>query len=226
MAELEHDLRSLATELDWPETPTPALRLEPRRARDRRWWRPALIAVAVVALALAVALSVPGARSAILRVFHLGGATVERVDVLPPAREEPLGASLGRRVSAAEAARALGQPVRLPRVPGTPVLHLRAGAVSVLLAAPQPVLLSELRSGGFLLKKLAGMETNVAPLEVGRDPGLWITGRPHVVLMPAAPARLAGNVLLWEDGTALYRLEAPRLDRATALRLATEIQGP
>jgi hypothetical protein len=106
------------------------------------------------------------------------------------------------------------------------VLHQRSGAVSVLLASPRPVLLSEQRSDGYLLKKVAGMETNVAWLQVGEDTGLWITGRPHVVVMAAAPPRLAGNVLLWDDGTILYRLEAPRLDRATALRLAAQIRGP
>lgn len=225
MTELEQRLHSLAGELDWPDTPAMSLPLE-RRSEDRRSWKPVWIALAVVALAVAVALSVPSARSALLRVLHLGGVTVERVDVLPPAREQPLGASLGRPVSAAEAARALGRPVRLPRLSGTPALHLRAGAVSVLLATPQPVLLSELRSGGFLLKKVAGMETNVVWLKVGRDQGLWITGHPHVVLMPATPARMAGNVLLWEDGALLYRLEAPGLDRKAALQLAAEIQGP
>lgn len=223
MTELERALRSLAADLEWPETPAMTLRPEPRRPRTRL--RLLWIALAVAVLALAVALSVPSARSAILRVFHLGGATVERVDVLPPAQERPLGAGLGPIVDEATARAALGQPVRLPRLAGPPRLHLKAGVVSVLLAAPQPVLLGEHRSEGFLLEKLAGIETGVARVRVGRSPGLWISGARHLVVLPAAPARLAGNVLLWDDGALLYRLEGPTLTRQDALRLAAEIAG-
>jgi hypothetical protein len=221
MPELDRELRSLAGEVSWPPTPTFALPLEaPRRARRR----PVLLAVAAV-VALAVAFSVPAARSAILRIFHLGGVSVERVDVLPPAQERPLGAGLGPVVHAAAARTALGAAVRLPKLKGEPQLHLRDRVVSVLLAAPQPVLLSEFRDGVFLLKKIAGSTTHIVYVRLGTGPGLWIAGAGHVLALPDAPPRLAGNVLVWQLGPITYRLEGKELSKQTALRLAAEIDG-
>lgn len=222
MAELEHELRSLAAEVAWPPAPNLALPLEQRRPRARL--RLAWLAVAAMLVALAVALSVPGARSAILRVFHLGGVTVERVTVLPPASEQPL-TQLGPVVHAAAARAALGGPVRLPKLKGSPQFHLRDGVVSVVLATPQPLLLSEFREGAFLLKKIAGTTTRVVYVKVGNGPALWIAGARHVLMLPAAPPRLAGNVLVWQVGAITYRLEGKRLSKQTALRLATEIDG-
>ena len=85
--------------------------------------------------------------------------------------------------------------MRLPKLEGAPQLHLRDGVVSVVLATPQPVLLSEFRDGAFLLKKIAGTTTHVVFVTVGNGPGLWIAGARHVLMLPAAPPRLAGNVL-------------------------------
>ena len=162
----------------------------------------------------------PAARSAILRIFHLGGVTVERVDVLPPAQERPLGAALGPVVGAAAARTALGAPVRLPKLEGATPLHLRDRVVSVLLATPQPVLLSEFRDGAFLLKKIAGGTTRIVYVRLGNGPGLWIAGARHVFALPDAPPRLAGNVLVWQLGPITYRLEGRALTKQTALELA------
>ncbi len=225
MLELERQLRGLAAGVDWPSTPPLPPRFTGGRRVPRSRLRPLWVAVAAVLITVAVALSVPQSRSAILRVFHLGGVTVQRVGVLPPARERPLAAGLGPTVDDETARTSLGEPVRLPRLSGSPRLHLRAGVVSVLLQAPKPVLLSELRTGEFVLKKIAGVATNVVSLEVGKAPGLWIAGGRHVVVLPDAPARLAGNVLLWQEGTVIYRLEAPDLTKQAALKLAAEIAG-
>jgi hypothetical protein len=221
MSELETQLRQLAADLVWPTTPTLDLASAPRRRRARRAW----VIVVGALVALAVALSVPAARSAILRVLHLGGVTVERVDVLPPAQERPLAASLGQLVDPETAAAALGAPLRLPPLNGSPRLHLQDGVVSVLLAGPQPVLLSEFRSDQFVLKKFAAGGTSVVSLAVGTAPGLWIVGARHVVLLPAALPRLAGNVLVWQQGTIVYRLEGRPLTREAALELASQIEG-
>ena len=222
MTELERQLRALAVEVDWPSTSPPDLQLEPRQ--HARSLRPLWIALAVLLLALAIALSVPSARSAFLRVLHLGGATVERVDVLPPAQERPLAAGLGPIAGPAEVRAALGAPMRLPKDARSAQVHLRDGIASVVLATPQPVLLSEL-ANGFLLKKIAATTTNVEWLQVGSAPALWISGDRHVVFLPAAPPRLAGNVLLWEAGAVTYRLEGRGLGRTAALRLASQITG-
>lgn len=223
MPELEHELRTLAAEVEWPPTPPLSLRLEPQRRPVQP--RPLWIAAAALVLALAVALSVPPARSAILRFFHLGGVTVQRVNVLPPARERPLSADLGPAVGEAEARAALGAAVRLPHVSPRPPLHLRGNVVSVILAVPKPVLLSEFPAGAGILKKFAGNSTKVRWLTVGRVSGLWITGGEHVLQLPGSSPRLAGDALIWQHGTTTYRLEGRGLDLRTALRLAREIEG-
>jgi len=222
MAELERALQSLAEEVDWPPTPPLAPRLEPRRSQRARALMIVLIAIAV---AIGVAFSVPAARSEILRLFHLGGVTIEQISVLPPAQERPLAADLGPQVDSATAEAALGKPVRLPPLNGPPRLHLSGGVVSTLLATPQPVLLSEFRSGSFVLKKIASGASDVVPVTVGRAPGLWISGKQHVLITPQAPPRLAGNVLIWESGGITYRLEGHNLSQHDALHLARQITG-
>lgn len=224
MAELERELRSLATAVEWPPTPQLEVRLEPRRRRSTRLLAVVLVAIAV---AIAVAFSVPAARSAILRLFHLGGVTVEQVVVLPPAQERALAVGLGRRVDEKTAAATLGARVRLPALAGQARLHLSEGVVSTVISAPQPVLLSEFRSGAqsYVLKKIAGASTDIVAVQVGRAPGLWIAGARHLLLLPAAPPRLAGNVLLWQSGEITYRLEGRNLSEQLALRLATQIEG-
>jgi hypothetical protein len=101
-------------------------------------------------------------------------------------------------------------------------LYANEGAVSTLLAAPQPALLTEF-GNAYMLKKLAtgapvGVE--VAP----GSPGLWIASE-HVVVFPGASPRFAGNVLLWTRGNVTYRLEARGLGEARAIELAREILG-
>lgn len=218
MTELERALASV--ELDWPATPAFDLR---RPARRRR---PLLAAVGAVAVAVAVAFAVPPARSAILDFLHLRGVAVERVGTLPAAEERSLAASLGPPIGEREAALLLGRPFRFPAgVHGR--LHRSGDAVSMLLAAPDPVLLSELRpgvTGGIVLKKVVGASTAAEPLTVEGSPGVWIGGR-HVFELPPSSPRLAGPVLLWERGSVLYRLEGKRLTLARARAIASRIAG-
>lgn len=219
MNDLERELTALAAELHWPETPTLEVRLEPRPHRPRRLV--AAVAVAVL-IGLAVALAVPSARSALLRVLHLGGVSVERVDTLPPTSRRPLDARLGPQVTRRQAAAALG--LSATALPGGE-LHLEGGVVSVVL--PGPLLLSELRTGPVpvLQKQLAGEATHATWSALNGEPALWITGARHLVRFPAAPARLAGNVLVWQSGPITYRLEGAHLARAHALALAHRITG-
>jgi hypothetical protein len=178
-------------------------------------------------LAVAVAFAVPPARSAILRVLHIGGATVERVDTLPDAEEQALDADLGAPLSPADARAVLGRPFALPDVKSHSKLYGRGGAVSVLLEVPQQILLTELASPGWemAVKKVAGAATGVEWLEIVPGvSGVWISGAPHVVsLYPRTPPRLAGNVLLLANGGLTFRLEGPELTRELALRLARDL---
>ena len=216
---LETELRALP--IDWPATPPLRLELD-GRARRRRW----PLAAALAAAAVAAAFAVPESRGAILRFLHLRGASIEFVSTLPAAEERPLGADLGAVVPAAVARGAVSR-LLLPALDPVPPLHLAPGdVVSVVFEhRGRPVLLSELRGGGgAYLKKLASFGTSAGPARVGGDQGIWVTGAPHVVTYPRRPARLAGDVLLWEHGDTTYRLEGPGLTRSGAIELAQSLR--
>src|ERR671931_2913043 len=90
MAELERDLREIAPLLAWPREPdlVPAVqgRLAAPPGRRRLPSRRVLVvALAVLVVAVGAAFAVAPARTAILRFFHIGGETIERVETLPNA---------------------------------------------------------------------------------------------------------------------------------------------
>ena len=217
--QLESELQALASEIAWPPTPTLRPQLEPRRRELRR---PVLAALALSLTAIAVALAVPPSRAAILRFFHLGAATVQIVERLPAAQEQPLAAGLGPTVPTATARATLQGMLLLPSLSTAPPLHLKDGIVSLLFRYHgAPVLLSEAYDrNGILLKKLAGSATHVVPVRVDSNPGLWLSGAPHVYFFPGAPRRLAHNVLLWHNGHLTLRLEGRHLTETAAKTLA------
>ncbi len=218
MTPLEHTLVALGRELEFPPAPdlVPAVRarLEPRRNR-----RPLALALAAAALvALAAALAVPQARSTILRFFHLGGVTIERVDTLPPAEERPLAQGLGPLLSVSQARPRVNFEPLLP--PGVDHVHVDEGAVLALLHFHgKTVLLTEFGGSLYEKKILGGAETRVQELRVGSDYGLWVAGARHVFRMPSRAPRMAGNVLVWTHGDVTLRLEGP-LTQAEAVSLA------
>lgn len=221
--ELEHELRALASEIAWPPTPPLRPTLAPR-PRDLR--RPLLAAVALALVTLAAAFAVPQSRAAILRFLHLGAATIQFVDTLPAAQEKPLASTLGRTLSERDARSLLGGTLLLPSISIPPALHANGQIVSLLfLNRDQPVLLSEAHTGSAVfLKKLASTSTTVTAVQVGADPGLWLSGAPHLVFFPAAPARLAGNVLLWQHGPLTLRLEGHNLTQTNAIDIARSLR--
>jgi hypothetical protein len=223
--ELESELRSLAAEIEWPRTPALRPELAPRR---RLMWRgrplALALAVTVVALALAALFAVPQSRGAILRFFGLGAVHIEFVERLPAAQEQPLSSRLGPAISIADARDLLGRPPLQPPFTPPPTLHARDGIVSVLfLHEGEPVLLSEIGSGGRLLKKIAGSNTSVQWQRVGDDAAIWMAGDRHVVVFPHAAPQLAGHVLVWQDGNLTLRLEGAHLTLRDALALAEKI---
>ena len=215
MADLERALASL--EIDWPATPSFELHAPARHAR-----RPLVRGLAVAfAVAVACAFAVPQSRSAILRFFHIGGETIERVTTLPPAKERSLRASLGVRISRAGGARLLERPFAVAHVQ----LYRANTVVSALL--PGDVLLSELRTGNdpIIMKKYVSGATDVR--EVVLEPGLtglWLHGARHVFLAPTVPARFAGNTLVWQRDGITFRLEGKSLTRAAAIQLARTLR--
>lgn len=235
MSTLEQRLQELGRELAFPPEPNLALRVREQVHGRPFPWRAVAVAFAVVVLAVAAAFAVPQARSAILRWFHLGGATVERVETLPPASERSLTRGLGRPLPLAAAERRIGFDLLLPPLDRNPARAYVIGdsvATVLLRSHGRTVLLSQFLSAGdeSMLKKLTVNATVIEPVDVRGDPGLWLEGAPHVLAWidratgyQQRPVRIRGNVLLWVHGGLTLRLEG-RLSKAQALELAGSIR--
>ena len=216
MTELERALVALGDELEFPQSRDVWPRIADRLQR-RRWIRPAVFALAAGVLALGIALAVPPARSAILKFFHIGSVTVERVETLPPAQTRPFATGLGP---------ARAQPtLKLPAGLTASTYYKQPGMAAALFRyRGRQVLLAEFRGDqmGFS-KKVVGPTTHIDEVPLGEF-GLWITGAPHVVMWDSGQAqtRLAGNVLLWLLNDVTYRLEG-QLTKGQMLALARQI---
>jgi hypothetical protein len=231
VSSLEQRLQALGRELAFPPEPDLASRA---RLSERRFpWRWAALAVAVVAVALAAAFAVPGARTAILRWFHIEGATVERVETLPPAQERSSAGGLGRGVSLQEAERLVGFRLLLPPLGAEPPVYVLDHALATVLLRVdgRPVLLSEYGARDYgLLKKSVGEKMRVEPVSVAGEPGLWVEGPPHTLTyfsrsgeFRERTVKIHGNVLLWTHGQVTVRLEG-RITKPQALRTAHQIR--
>ena len=242
MTELERSLVAFGRELDVPEAPdlVPAVlaRIDPRRtpAVTRRRL---VLALAVLALAaIGATLAIPDARSAFLRIFDIGGERIEIVDQLPeiPLVHE-LEPTLGERVSLEEAKRRSDFVLRgLEQAPDRVYLGPR-GTVWFLYGTPQRprLLLAQTPlqdvDAPALKKKLVGSETRVELVSVDGAPGAFLSGGPHFLFLIDETgdtiedsARLAQDVLLWDEGGVAYRLEG-NFGRDEALRLARALRS-
>jgi hypothetical protein len=231
VTELERRLVALGRELSYPREPELAPRVLARLERRPFPCRSVALAFVVLAAALAAALAVPQARTALLRWFHLGGATVVRVETLPPAVERARSGGLGAPVSLAEAERRVGFELALPPFKGRPPSRAYVVgdslATVVVRAYGVRTLLSEFPSfGRQAVKKLAADGTVIDPVRIDGRPGLWIAGHPHTFSYfdretgyRQRPVRVHGNVLLWVRGGLTLRLEGA-LTKAQALGIA------
>jgi len=228
VSSLEQRLQALGRELAFP--PEPHLDATAPAGRPFPWrW----VALAAAVIALVAAFSVPSARTSILRFFHIQGATVERVETLPPAQERSNAGGLGRRASVREAERLLGFRLVLPPLDAEPAVHLLDGVLAtvILRVDGRPVLLSEYAARDYgLLKKSVGEKTLVEPVRVAGQPGLWLEGPPHTLTYFSSSGefrektvKIHGNVLLWTRGPVTVRLEG-RISKRQALRLAGQVR--
>jgi hypothetical protein len=101
------------------------------------------------------------------------------------------------------------------------------GRVSLVYAGPPRVLVTEFRGSRTraFLEKAVGPGTIVERVRVAGAPGAWIAGRAHGFIYADArgvireeATRLAGNVLVWERGGIVLRVEG-RLTKSGALRI-------
>jgi hypothetical protein len=231
MGELEHRLVALGAALDMPPPPdvVPAVvaRLPRRRGRrSRPAWRALAVALAAMLLLAAAALAVPSTRDAILRVLGLRGVEIERVThlpPLPPGKFARLG--LGTRISFERARHAASFTALLPANAAEAYLghDVPGGRISVVIGK---VLIIEFRGTTTpFIFKVIGPGTTVQRLRVNRGPGMYLSGAPHEVLFEERTGvfqtdrvRLAGNVLIWQQGPVIVRIEGARsLEQAIAI---------
>lgn len=241
MTEIELQLVNLGRELDVPATPDVVSavlrRIEPRRARRRGWLL--AIAVALVA-ALGATLAIPQARSAFLRILHIGGEEIHIVDKLPPLKPVATFDS-GERVSLAEARRRVGFKVLVPE--GKPdAVYIKdyattgvlGGEVTLVYGTPEQVrlLITERHANVDyrLAKKVAAPDTRIDFVQVRGADGLFLSGKPHFYLLVnprgqiiEETVRLAKDVLIWSEDGVTYRIEGD-LTLEKALELAESLR--
>ena len=202
MSDLIHELELLGAQVEWPETPAFTPRAAPTVAPRRRPRRALIIAIALGVLALgAGALAATG-------VIHFGGATITRVDTLPPVDKAPRLA-LGTPITLAEAKRIL--PFTLPsRLAHPDAVYTRDDTINLLYqrgGRPHAVL-TVFREGRAILDKLVYTSTKIRRVRVNGAPGLYVPD-PHVVdFLYGGNPRLSQPTLLWVQDNLTYRLEA------------------
>jgi hypothetical protein len=227
--DLQRDLRALATQLHSPPAPDVAatvLEALPPRRRVRATRRTVALAVAALLLIAGGAFALPATRNRILRGLGLRGVEIVRVPRLPPvAPGTGTRLALGRRISLHAARHAAGFTALLPPAASAAYVghDIAGGRISVLVG---PILMTEFRASlAPTFEKLVGPGTQARAARVGDHRGAWIDGAAHVVLFEqdgGAPdadrPRLAGNVLVWQQGALTISIEgAHTLARARAL---------
>jgi hypothetical protein len=201
---------------------------------------PALAALVILASVLALS---PHARSAVASWFHIAGVRIESGTSAPG----PLGHNLdlGRRVSLSEAQKRVGFPILVPALPGlgrpdevyfgTPpssgrvalVYGTRRGLARASTTGAG-LLVMEARARFFLGKDLPYGTTEQVPIE--GDEGVWIGGKLHIMYFidrtgrpQLDTIRLAGNVLLWQRGAVMVRIEG-RISMERAIAIAQSME--
>jgi hypothetical protein len=234
--DLELALAGCGRELAFPATPdlvsAVARRLEavqrPRRTRRR-----------MLVLAFALLLATAGVAAGM--TAGLRGLGIAFVHKLPPVTPGA-GLNLGLQVKSGEAKTLAGFRIVMPGPPlGAPdawfVGNIDKARVVTLVWKPAKglpparrgisVLVTETPGSvdPIFVKKLIGMGSQVDSITVNGVPGLWISGKPHVIIWSDDGAfrqqtvRLVGDVILWNRGGLLLRIEGART-QAEALRLA------
>jgi hypothetical protein len=222
-AELEQRLLALSAVLE--VSPAPDLvpgvlaRLPARHdGRRRPTGRALALALATILVLAGAAMAVPSTRNAILRVLGLHGVRIERVHHLPPL---PPGAAtrvgLGRRIPLAQARHAASFTALLPTGPASAYLDrdVPGGRISLLFGR---ALIIEFRGTTTpFIFKVIGPGTTVSTVRVNGGPGVYLSGAPHEVIFRESTGqiqtdrvRLAGNVLMWQQGSLTLRIEGTR----------------
>jgi hypothetical protein len=226
--------------LEWPK----------RIASLRRpAWQPIAVAAALIlALFAGSLLAFPSVRETIADWLGVRGIGITVVPTLSPVPTNYRSLIIGRPVSLEEARTTVAWPVLVPDdallgPPDEVYLDLahRDGAVSLVWGARPGLPAASTTGAGLLLtefrgsineqffQKFVGPGSTIERVHVGDRIGYWISGAPHEVVVldrSGEPIfdtiRLAGNVLMWEDGELTLRLES-ELGKDEALRVAASV---
>lgn len=243
MPELELALTELGRSIEFPATPDIASRVRERIAGERPprrvipVRRTLVIAVALVAVAVGALMAVPGTRAAILEFFGVRGVAIERVETLPTVPKK-VDLNLGEPVSLERTRELADFEVVTPEALGEPdEVYFSdfppGGMVSFVYGSSEEprALLTQFRAtfDDTFLKKLEAT-TNVEHVGVNDQPGVFLSGPPHVFAYLDSNGqyreetmRLVGNVLLWERRPLTLRLEGD-MTRDEALEIARSVR--
>jgi len=194
----------------------------------------------------------PAARAVLADRLGVRGVLIEQVPAASPTLSPAVGAALDLGEPATLEAAQRQLPLLVPALPalGAPsAVYVAPGPAGgrvalvydVRAGLPPPtstgvsLLLLEVRapSSGFdpiVVRKTAGPATGIEDVTVNGGHGVWLEGAPHQLFLPDPSGqfhldqvRLAANVLLWEQGGLLLRLEGS-LSRDKALTIAASVQ--
>lgn len=224
----ESRLRALGGDVEWPPTPDLASAVRSRIApigRGASWWRRRELAFALAAaILLALALvALPPTRQAIAGWLGLTHVTLKRVPVLPSPPPSSSIPGERTRVDLAEARVRAGFTVLAPALTSAVYLVNRPPGADVQFELADGIFVTE-SAGSFdapLLGKVIGPGTEVTRTQVRGRPGAWIHGSPHQVAyldragnFRLETLRVAGNVLIWEEGGVVMRVEGASSEAA------------
>lgn len=243
MSELERRVRDAGTAVDWPDTdlsgPVVA-RIEARErpGRGHRWMQ---VAVAAAAIALLV-LATPTGRQAVADLLEVAGIRVQwGEETIVPGAGLELGTELGLDDVRDRASFPLLFPVGGDVGAPDAVYHSDfppGGAVHLVWESGPSLPAAEATAVGLLYSQFQGSApgfvksvqpgSDAREVEVRGEPGFWIEGAPHIIFYEDQSgvqerARLAANVLAWEEDGLTHRIETTR-GLAFALELAESLQ--
>jgi len=222
---LETALFDLGARIEYPDTP-PLAPVLPTPSRRRPWSRWRVLAVVIAALVVVV-LVFPGTRQAMADLFGIGSVQIDVIDSLPEAAavREPSGQNVSLEEAEGLVEYAILTPVRSPdvvyvdlTVPGGMVTLGYGESRLYITQIPAEV-------DGEAVRKLVLPETEVVPVTVGDEPGFWIEGSGHALVIidreggiVEDSARLAADTLLFTDDGLTVRIEGQMsLDQAMAI---------
>ncbi len=228
------------------------VRLEPPVRRERFDTRRLAVAALVFIVTVGALLAIPTTRDAIAGFFGLKGVIIQRVPRLPsptPTSGATVGErlGLGRQVTLPQAETALPYRISFPQALGTPdqvyliqPADLKAVALVWLPRSGLPAA-AETGVGALVIEfpgqvqpdlfmKMLGPDATLEPVQVNSNPGYWISGKPHGFFFLDSKGnpredtfRLARDVLIWNQGSLLVRIESA-LTKEQSLELAATMQ--